>query len=186
MKKVILMRGPSGAGKSTYIKENFPNARVCSADNFFMKSEVIDGEATDVYDFDPTKIGEAHAWCMNKFIQALSNGCKNQTIVVDNTLIHLWECQNYVDTALMMGYEVEIIEIEIVTVEGLRTCIRRNAHNVPKEVVCKMVTDFQFFVDVHDGSVRRNITIRHFEDPLEFKDGKCLNTETLRRCEGTD
>ena len=36
---VVIMRGPSGSGKSTYIKKNFPDANVVSADHFFEKED---------------------------------------------------------------------------------------------------------------------------------------------------
>jgi len=164
------MRGPSGSGKSTYVSDKYPEAIVCSADGFFMRSgEDIESPALrriprppeeKVYDFNPSQLGQAHAWCHGKVLEAMNNGCKKNTIVVDNTLIHLWECQNYIDLGLMMGYKIEIIEIGVETIVQLKACIKRNAHRVPTEVVAKMALEFEPFCIDPDDMRRFHIVIR--------------------------
>jgi len=135
-KTVSIMRGPSGSGKSTHarmIQKSFEGTVIVSADNYFMR----DGE----YQFDPSRLSQAHNDCFYKFLDAIDLGAEE--IVVDNTNIHTWEYQNYVKIAKMNGYVVEIIEIMATSVEDIKTCIYRNSHNVPAEVIMKMCCEFE-------------------------------------------
>lgn len=135
MKTVIVMRGISGAGKSTFIQKNFPDAVVCSADHFF--SENGDYKR----DFDPRLLGEAHATCLKKFIQAVYE--RESLIVVDNTHIRVWECQNYVDIARLAHYEVRVVSIMPKTIAQLQECAKRNSHFVPKETIAGMAINYE-------------------------------------------
>jgi predicted kinase len=157
-KTVVIVRGPSGSGKSTYVKEEFgtlPSIRtVVSADDFFM----VDGMVPDtsmvvpeggqpllvpgrIYEFDPTKLGQAHADCFRRFLMALEAG--SRMIIVDNTNIHEWEYMNYVTAAKIAGFAVEIVEFRPETVTEIRTCIARNVHRVPAPVVAMMCVEFE-------------------------------------------
>ena len=138
MKTVIVIRGISGAGKSTFIQKHFPNAVVCSADHFF--SENGDYKR----DFDPRLLGEAHATCLKRFIQAVSEG--QPLIVVDNTHIHVWECLNYVDIARYAAYAVRVISIMPQTIAQLQACAKRTAHFVPKETIAAMAINYEPWV----------------------------------------
>ena len=149
MSKVTILRGPSGAGKSTLLKREIlksgEQVTVVSADKFFEKSRT---EFTDTgpheipyYDFDPTKLPEAHAKCMEEFLMALMHG--QEHVVVDNTNTQWWEYHNYELAARMAGYEVEIIEIVPKTVDEVKLCIERNVHRVPADIVMKMVLRFE-------------------------------------------
>jgi len=138
MKKVVIMRGIPGSGKSTYIKEHYPKAVVCSADEFFTDRKV---GFPDEYRFDPSKIGEAHASCMAKFLTFLDR--EIDLIVVDNTNVHRWEFMNYYTIAQMKGWKVEIVEMPVTTVEQLQQCINRNVHNVPAEAISRMAVEFE-------------------------------------------
>jgi len=101
------MRGPSGAGKSTFIKHHLArNAAVCSADDFFMGTD-LDGKVE--YQFDPTKLAEAHSVCMGEFLVALYGNAP--LVVVDNTSIAPWEYENYVTAAVMQKYTVQVVTI---------------------------------------------------------------------------
>ena len=122
--KVIIMRGLPGSGKSTYIKNNFPNALVCSADHFFEK----DGE----YNFNPAKLPDAHKACMRTFIKYLS--AEAPLIIVDNTNTQLWELSPYVSVAEAFGAEVEILHVK----SDVNTCIDRNVHGVPEKSIKAM------------------------------------------------
>ena len=97
-KKVIVLVGPSGCGKSTWIAnyEKREEWDVCSADHYFMK----DG----VYQFDGSKLGEAHQASQEKFKHCLDYGLF--TIFVDNTNTQEWERRPYVEAAKKVGYEV--------------------------------------------------------------------------------
>ena len=140
-KKVTIMRGLSGAGKSTLISRELikvgEQAAVCSADKFFERPGVIGTEEyPTVYEFDVSKLPEAHAWCMNQFLQALMQGAEH--VIVDNTNSRRWEYKNYELAARLAGYEVHIVEIVPQTVEALRVCAERNKHGVPASVIASM------------------------------------------------
>jgi len=148
MNTVVIMRGPTGSGKSTYVRQYFRNACVVSADNFFMKTEIIrqhgDGGPTrkrEHYDFDPRLLPQAHAACLRSFVDALAEGVK--TVVVDNTNIHLWELGGYLKIAKLAKYEVEIVQFVPTTIEDIKTCLKRNTHGVPFEIVAKMCVEFE-------------------------------------------
>ena len=100
-KKVIIMRGVSGSGKSTYIRKHYPDAKIASADEFFMRG----GE----YRFNPQELGEAHQYCWRIFWHHVSSGA--ELIVIDNTNMTAIEISAYVLPAEARGYEVEILTV---------------------------------------------------------------------------
>jgi predicted kinase len=141
--QVIIMRGASGSGKSTYVAKNFPSAKVVSADKFFEVTTIWEYGRTSVdYRFDPTKLGEAHAWCLNQFIEALYR--KEPLIVVDNSNIRIWEFANYVLLARKYGAQVRVLTIEPTQFSALEL-VERNVHKVPIELISKMIATFEPF-----------------------------------------
>ncbi len=124
-RKVVVMRGPSGSGKSTYIQQHLKEAHVCSADKFFIQE---DGS----YQFDKSRIGEAHKWCKKQFKKALKDA--KPLVVLDNTNTQVWEFSPYVQMAKDFGYEVEFVRLD--TPPG--TAASRNVHGVPTEAVWRM------------------------------------------------
>lgn len=78
MRTVEILVGPSGSGKSTWAA-NQTAATVVSADHFF--------EMRGGYRFDPAKLGEAHAQCMLRFVEAMVRGVgrSDEMVIVDNT-----------------------------------------------------------------------------------------------------
>lgn len=133
--RVIIMRGLPGSGKSTWIERNFDRdqAFICSADRYFKNGP--NGE----YQFDPRRIGDAHAWCQKSFLTFLErwrdeNFLFEDFLIVDNTNIKLWEMAYYVGLSRVFGIEPEIVRIEA----EVETCIRRNVHDVPAETIMRM------------------------------------------------
>jgi len=118
MKKVYIMRGISGSGKSTYIKNNFPEAIVCSTDHYFIND---DGE----YIYKQNDIGLAHRVCFKKFLEYTRLGYDDSEIVVDNTNVVIWQLSPYYFAAEIYGYDVEIIEIHITA----ELAAKRTLHN---------------------------------------------------------
>lgn len=105
MKKLFLVRGIPGSGKSTFAKEL--DGIHFETDNYFM----VDGE----YNFDSSKLKEAHQWCQNEVNNAmiLNHTAKiNDRIVVSNTFTQEWEMKPYFEMAKEWGYTVFSIIVE--------------------------------------------------------------------------
>ena len=134
MGKVIIMQGIPGSGKSTFIKKNYPEADIVSADNFFMS----DGE----YRFDPKLLPEAHAACLRNFIRWCSDFRYLKTsriMIVDNTNTSIAEVAPYMGVAQAFGHDAEVIFLDVDPYVGAK----RNIHNVPADKVhtmwCKII-----------------------------------------------
>ena len=130
---VVVLRGISGSGKDTWIKNNIDNARICCADDFFMK----DGE----YVHDVYKLSEAHSWCMSQFLKAVHEHVP--TIVVNNTHIRCWEWENYARVALLSGYDVEVVTLACTTISQIQTCFGRNLHKTPLRTIASCAARFE-------------------------------------------
>ena len=131
------MSGLPGSGKSTYIQNNLPNARVCSADNYFMRS----GE----YIFDATKLGEAHARCMFEFIESCRGLHHNlplifDNLVVDNTNTTNQELAPYMATAAAYGLAIEIVTLDV----PVDVAFARQTHGVPRKSMEHFARNLQY------------------------------------------
>lgn len=92
--RLILIRGLPGSGKSA-LAANYREGgcRHLEADQFF----VVDGE----YRFDPERLCEAHAWCLDQARQALAAG---ERVCVANTFVTPDELKPY--TQLVPDWDV--------------------------------------------------------------------------------
>jgi predicted kinase len=117
MSSLTLIRGLPGSGKSTMAQSM--GITHFEADMFFMK----DGQ----YQFDHTKIKEAHEWCQNQTKEALDRG---EQVVVSNTFVKKWEMQPYYDMCR---------DVSIITLTGNYG----NIHGVPEEVVERMRSNWE-------------------------------------------
>jgi uridine kinase len=118
-KTAIIVRGVSGVGKTTFANIVAEPKVVCTADDYFEQ----DGK----YNFDPTKLGEAHKQSMNRFDQALMNpAVKN--IVVANTNVKPTDYRYYVDKANEAGVKVIYVVLE-------KRHDNPNVHSVPDHVL---------------------------------------------------
>lgn len=136
IREVVILRGYPGAGKSTYVKNNFKEDTtvVCSADHFFMKN----GE----YKFDPSKLSEAHAASLRKFIDVINHPTDTpQTLVVDNTNTSVLELSPYLMVA--KAYNLKIRLVKLVCKNGYKEAAGRNIHGVPEKTVKRMEETFQ-------------------------------------------
>jgi len=134
MLRVIILRGFSGAGKSHYIKTHFPNAVVCSADDYFVNEA---GE----YEFKNPDI--AHGKCLRKFVESIiaNFDCdhEDEFLVVDNTNIRMAELAPYYQVARAYGYQAEIIRIDC----DPEIAAARNKHGVPLEKIQEWAAKFE-------------------------------------------
>ena len=131
-KEVIIMRGAPGSGKTTYLKKEYPQAFICSADQYFIG---IDGK----YKVKLNELQKAHDYSRNAFKAAILNNIN--IIAVDNTNIMIKHFQSYIKLAEAYGYEVKIIRIEI----DAKIAFERNIHGVPLYAVernCQQMQDY--------------------------------------------
>lgn len=128
MAHVIIMRGLPGSGKTTWVRDNAPgDAIIVSADTYFMQN--------GRYQFDPSKIAEAHNDCLRRFVAALQERT-SPTIVVDNTNLRVTEIAPYYRLAEAFGYTPIVVWVH----QHPDACANRNIHNVPRDAILKMMT----------------------------------------------
>lgn len=130
-KDLILVRGLPGSGKSTLSEVilKWPSTEkpdVLSADDFFV-------DENGSYNFDPTKLKQAHHECQNRCATKMRNGVER--IVVANTFTEEWEMLPYFEIAQMHNYRVHTIIVE--NRHG-----SKNIHGCPDEKVEVMKNRF--------------------------------------------
>lgn len=117
---LTIVRGLPGSGKSTHAKVvQATSENTCvhvEADMFF---EDPDGG----YRYDPTKVTEAHEWCLSVARDAVEAGFD---VVVSNTFTRVWEMQPYIDLA-----EANHVLLDVVVCTGTY----ENTHGVPAAAV---------------------------------------------------
>jgi predicted kinase len=104
MKELFLLRGLPGSGKSTLAKMLVGDKDYChkEADMYFIDEN---GE----YQFDVTKLKDAHAWCQEEVGFLMKYEHK---VVVSNTFTQEWEMLPYFDLAEKHGYRVHSLIVE--------------------------------------------------------------------------
>jgi tRNA uridine 5-carbamoylmethylation protein Kti12 len=130
---LILLRGIPGSGKTTLgdvmlhtLGSNNTN-NVLSADDFFT-------DENGNYNFDPTKLKEAHNQCQLKCAERMK--LELSRIVVANTFTQEWEMKPYFDMAERYKYRVHCLIVE--NRHG-----SKNVHNVPDEKLEQMKNRFE-------------------------------------------
>lgn len=117
-KTLYIIRGLPGSGKSS-LARSLCGQNFHEADQYFM-----DG---GVYKFDPTKLKEAHDWCLDQVRKDLEFGL--QRVGVSNTFTQAWEMAPYRALAQELGYSVFVVACE--NNFG-------NVHGVPEEAIERM------------------------------------------------
>jgi predicted kinase len=130
---LFLVRGIPGSGKSTFAKHIWNEYAICEADKFFHNKE------TGEYNFDASRLKEAHEWCRNEVETRMSDHQANPQyspeIVVSNTFTQEWEMEAYYKLAEQYDYMVYSL-----VVENRHGGI--NEHGVPEETIEKMRNRF--------------------------------------------
>ncbi|XP_035682236.1 NEDD4-binding protein 2-like isoform X1 [Branchiostoma floridae] len=138
-KKLYVLRGCPGSGKSTLAKKLKGNKGVIlSTDDFFMKK--------DKYEFDPSQLGDAHAWNKDRAELAMKVGMT--PVIIDNTNTERWEMKPYVVLGVKYGYMIEIREPNTPWKFKVGELSRRNSHGVSKETIRKMLDRYEKNVTV--------------------------------------
>lgn len=143
---VIIMRGVSGGGKSTFAKRlasgrppsngeqlhlllreasEIDVRAIFSADDFFIEK--------GVYCFDRSRIGEAHADCLYRFVEFVrpdEDGVCEKLAIVDNTNTTVGELAPYAAVAKAYGHEVHVVEVHLGN-DAAVVGQKRNVHGVP-------------------------------------------------------
>ena len=142
MKFCFVLRGLPGTGKDEiakylaqlpYAAESNPPAITLSTDQFFIK----DGK----YQFDKTKLKEAHEATWEAFKSAISSD--SQVIIINNTNIKKFHYAHYVDYAQRHGYLTSVVIIPANDVSD-RELATRNVHNVDQGTISKMRKEFEW------------------------------------------
>lgn len=124
---LYLIRGLPGSGKSTFAKsllDKFLVQRVYEADQYFVQN----GE----YQFDPTKLEQAHQQCKRNTWLALYEG---MSVAVSNTSCADWEVETYATIA--QETEANFVSIILENRHG-----GKNIHGCPDAKVEQMKRKF--------------------------------------------
>jgi predicted kinase len=134
-KTLYIVRGTPGSGKSTFAKKLVHHdLLVCEADNYFINEE------NGKYEFDISKIRDAHKWCQNLVESYMKTGSLGDQyyheIAVSNTFTQEWEMEPYFELAKKYGYRTFSV-----IVENRHGGV--NQHGVPEEKIQIMKDRFQ-------------------------------------------
>lgn len=150
MAELFIVRGLPGSGKTSLGHKL--SLLVYAADDFFVDE---DGR----YNFDPAKLGQAHAACQDNVRKALNYGCEE--VAVTNTFTQRWEIQPYLDLvkevnenlafqAVDREEEDEFEPIRVTVIDmfdgGLsdEELSSRNVHGVPAAGIAAMRSRYEF------------------------------------------
>ena len=130
---LFLVRGLPGSGKTSFASAIWNEYAVCEADKFFYDKE-------GNYNFDPSKLKEAHTWCKNQVETRMIDHQNNQQyypeIAVSNTFTQEWDMEDYFKLAEKYGYKTVSLIIE--NRHG-----GKNVHGVPDDKIEIMKNRFQ-------------------------------------------
>ena len=130
---LYLIRGLPGSGKSTLAQKLVGFENVFEADHFFVG--IIPGTNKVGYQFDPSKIKEAHQSCQ-RGVEDRIVAYTGADIAVANTFTMRWEMDAYY--SLKENYDINIVEITVQVALNDEELSRRCIHHVPIEKISQM------------------------------------------------
>jgi predicted kinase len=132
-KVLILLRGLPGSGKSSFANLIWSSFVICEADQFFYDNE-------GNYNFDPSKLKQAHKYCRDKVESFMLDNEKNSQfypeIVVSNTFTREWEMEEYFKLA--EKYDYKVVSLIVENRHG-----GKNVHGVPDSKIEEMRNRFE-------------------------------------------
>lgn len=130
----FILRGLPGSGKSTWADRQPHPKIILSTDSFFIK--------LGQYDFDVSKLGEAHAWNFRRAISACTEQLLldvKSKIYIDNTNIMSIEIAPYWQLAKAYKRKPILLSFPCEPI----TASQRNIHKVPFDVVLRMYVNLE-------------------------------------------
>lgn len=149
---VMIMQGVSGSGKSTYAQNvrtacnaNAETCWIVSADDYF-----VDDEGR--YNFDPSKLGAAHATCFARFLELLDyskavDTTRHMTVIVDNTNSTAVEIAPYMAAAAATAVDSKhAVATTIVRVPcPSAVALSRTTHGTPLKAIYRQAANIEDF-----------------------------------------
>ncbi|CAG0881872.1 unnamed protein product [Darwinula stevensoni] len=143
-KVILIMRGLPGSGKSHLTKvitQLYPHATICSADDYY--------SLTGMYEFDPSRLKDAHAYSQAKADQECNKG--TSVVIIDNTNVTRWEMIPYVKMGNAYKYVVLLIEPKTPWFKDAEELARRNTHNVSVDLLKRRLHAWQKMSPLYYG-----------------------------------
>lgn len=133
---VVLVRGLPGSGKS-HLAEALrtmtdAEMKVSAADDYFY-------DENGVYNFDPSKLAEAHVSCQSNTFARFSIDDISFTA---NTFTQRWEMEQYLLFVETFGLDLLVLNLFDASLSD-EELAERNTHGVPKEAITRMRERFE-------------------------------------------
>lgn len=158
---LICMRGAPGSGKSYLARAIVDRTlRANHVDHIYSTDDFFIDARTQKYQFDRSRLSEAHEWNQRRVAQRAASGWS--PIIIDNTNMKLWEMAPYVREAVNNGYLIRIIEPNTPWRIAVGKLAQRNSHGVSQEHIARMLEGFE------PGNVRdvlRSMKIYNYDNP---------------------
>lgn len=132
---VFVLRGLPGSGKTFVAALTVARcvltgrpAEVVSADHFLT-------DAAGNYRFDPSRLPDAHAACLHRFVTAVTACPPTTVVIVDNTNLTAAEYAPYTAVGAAFGRPTFLVTVDVSPVAAFA----RQTHGVPQETFGRMV-----------------------------------------------
>ncbi|XP_037082447.1 uncharacterized protein LOC119103101 [Pollicipes pollicipes] len=143
-KVLFVMKGLPGSGKSHLAKrilQRYPDAVLCSADDFFMK----DGR----YEFERDQLPAAHEACQRRAERAC---CEQRAhLVVDNTNVRDWEWRPYARHRAASPVRAAAGGARHAVAPRPGRLVQMNSHAVPEEDIRRKLKSLQISIPLYYG-----------------------------------
>jgi adenylate kinase family enzyme len=130
---LFLVRGLPGSGKTTFAEHIWSKHVVFEADKYFY-------DENGNYNFDGSKIKDAHAWCKEQVESRMKEYHENKIyyseLVVSNTFTQEWEMEDYFKLA--EKYQFKVVSLIVENRHG-----GKNVHGVPDDKLEIMKNRFE-------------------------------------------